>query len=132
MSGILAIDQGTRAGWAWCAPGCEPMWGNKKLGREGATSGEVGAAFDAFLLERIDYLGPRFLVYEAPYVPRAGQDRVPINAETLRRLLGLAFLIDTIAAQRGIECREVLSAAATKAMTGRGKYPSRQAKKLAT
>ncbi len=132
MPGILALDQATVTGWAFAEPGCEPVWAHKKLGRDKATAGEVGAAFTCLIEGLLDTFRPEFMCFEAPYVPRAGRDRVPINAETLRRLLGLAFLIDTIAEQHGIECREIASSAATLSMTGRGKYPNRQAKKRAT
>src|SRR6266700_6532831 len=118
MAGILALDQSTRVGFAWCAPGCEPIWGNKLMGREGATAGEVGAAFFALLTGLIDHYGPKFIVYETPYIPRPRRNRkgevetggsIPLNAQTMRRLLGITFLIDTIAEQRGIDCREVAS-----------------------
>ncbi len=141
MPGILALDQSTRVGWAWTHPGSEPIWGNKRLGRDGATAGEVGAALWALLTGLLDHYEPSYLVYETPYIPRPRRNRkgeektegnVPLNAQTMRKLLGIAFLIDTIAEQRGIECREVVSSAATFAMTGRGKYPNRQAKKRAT
>ena len=142
MPGILAIDQATVTGWAFAEPGCEPMWGHVRLNkREKATAGEVGAEFYSLVNRLILRYCPLYICFETPYVPRPRRTRkgeveteggIPLNAQTMRKLLGLAFLIDTIAAQRGIECREVLSTAATKAMTGRGKYPSRQAKKLAT
>jgi len=142
MPGILAFDQSTVTGWAFAEPGCEPTWGHKRLGkREKATAGEVGAEFYSFANLLIQRYCPLYICFETPYIPRPRRNRkgevetegsIPLNAQTMRKLLGIAFLIDTIAEQRGIDCREVASSAATFAMTGRGKYPSRQAKKRAT
>lgn len=134
MGGILAIDQATVTGWAWSEPGGAPEWGHKQLGGEGADDGKVGAAMSVLLEARIAHFKPDWIVYEAPYVPRPSPNAAvpPINPQTLRRLLGLAFLIDTIADQHGIGCREVTTAAFTRYFVGRGKFPSREAKKRAT
>jgi hypothetical protein len=133
--GILALDQATVTGWAYSDPGDKSVqFGHQRMGRQGGTAGEVGAAFAIFLEARIAVFEPRWIVYEAPYVPRpsARAGVPPINPETLRRLLGLAFLIDTIAEQHGIDCREATSGAFIKFFTGSGKYPERAAKKAAT
>ena len=131
MPGLLALDQATTLGWSHALPGQEPVWGTKRFeGQKGA--GFVGAALWAFLEDLTGRFAPDWIVYEAPYVPTsAGKARVPTNAETMRRLLGMAFLIDTFAELHSIECREIASVAATKHMTGRGRYPDRKAKKRA-
>jgi hypothetical protein len=69
-------------------------------------------------------------VYEQPFLSP--------NFQTAFVLLGIAFRIGTVARQRGIECCSIISFEATKALTGRARFPGkdyaerRKAKKLAT
>lgn len=129
MTGVLALDQATVTGWAHSEPGQTPTWGHIDLAKSGVGMGKVGAAFSIFLEARIAVFRPQFVIYETPFI---GGGRIPINPLTLRRLLGIAGLIDTICEQRGIECREAGSLAFTKFFTGQGRFEDRQAKKRAT
>jgi Holliday junction resolvasome RuvABC endonuclease subunit len=100
------------------------------LGRKGAEPGEIGDALEMFLWERLDQFDVSLIVYEQPYLSP--------NYQTAFVLLGLGFTIDKTAHQRGIECRSIIATEATKALTGRAKFPGndyaerRKAKKLAT
>lgn len=113
-------------------PGGPLEFGHQVLGRRGAAPGEIGKGLRAFLSVAIDTLKPDLLVYEQPWL--AAQFRF----ETGFTLLGIAFTIDTIAVELGIEYASILSLEAVKAFTGRAKFPGadwterRKAKKLAT
>jgi Holliday junction resolvasome RuvABC endonuclease subunit len=83
-----------------------------------------------FLHERIDSFAPDLIAYEQPFLSPSFQ--------TAFMLLGIGFTIDTVAKQCGIECCSVIATEATKALTGRAKFPGkdyearRKAKKAAT
>ena len=125
LNGILAIDQATVSGWAFCEPGEPPLWGHKRMGRAGATEGEVFFAFRLFLMARIDEFRPKYLVMEAPFVPRP--DRSPmakaLNPAVLRRAYGLAAQITSIAEEYGLCCYEKQSVEVAKFFTGKGRFP---------
>jgi Holliday junction resolvasome RuvABC endonuclease subunit len=131
VPGTLALDPARRLGWAYCAePGGLLEFGHRMLAREGAEPGEIGDGLSVFLHHRIDEFQPALIVYEQPFLSR--------NFQTSFVLLGLGFSIDTIARQCRIEYGSVLAQEATKAMTGRAKFPGkdyaerRKAKKAAT
>lgn len=101
---LLAIDPGTVTGWAAGKAGGSPEWGSRKF--DGKSNGQVCGVFRHWLNQRCYDLKPDLLVFEAPYVPRPGA-AVPMNALTLRRLLGFAVLIEATAWELRIPCREV-------------------------
>jgi hypothetical protein len=126
MSGILAIDQGTAAtGWAYCLPGCEPMWDHIRLGKRGAWEGAVFWEFRNFLLDRIGMLEPDVLAFEAPFVPFPGRSSTakPFSLAQTRRAMGLVAHISAIAEECSIgQVEEVQTTEAVKFMTGRGRF----------
>ncbi len=127
--GILAIDPAKVIGWAWAAPGAEPEWGHARLGRKGCETDEIAEALSIFLTARIDICQPDWIVREDFYI---GGGRVQMNPQTIYVLCGIAWQIDLMARERGIECRKVNTSAFTKFFTGRGKFDSRADKKAAT
>jgi hypothetical protein len=126
MSGILALDQATVVGWAWCEPGKEPLWGRKRMGREKCWEGAAFDIFRTFLLERISMLEPDVIAFEAPFTPqrRAKDDDddggAVLNAQTQRKSYGWVAHITQIAHSLNLGCEEVQSSEFTKMLTGRG------------
>ncbi len=130
MRGILSLDQATTVGWAYSDPGeAEIQFGHQRMGREGASDAEVGAAFAIFLDVRIDVFQPAHIVFEQPYV---GGGKVPVNPQTIFRLAGMKWQIELTCYQRGIDCAQATTSTFIKFFTGKGKYPDRAAKKRAT
>src|SRR6266704_4697131 len=125
MAGILAIDQATVTGFAFAEPGCEPMWGTRRMGAPRAWEGEVYFAFREFLLERIAALSPGAIVFEAPFVPRTdrGGKAAALNPDVLRRGYGLIGQITEIAERCNLGCYEDQSTEVTKFCTGNGRFP---------
>jgi hypothetical protein len=145
--GILALDASSSAvGWAYGDPGAPmPLWDTFRPKLDGETAkehaGRIGARFAIFLEARIEVLKPTHIVREQPYAGGKRWDFVdgkkvlvdiPVNNETMFPLWGLAWQIDTIAEQHGIDCRQCTTLAAVKFFTGRAKYENREAKKRAT
>ncbi len=145
MPGVLALDQATVTGWAHAEPGEPPVWGHQRLGKVGATNGEFGAAFTIFLQARLDLYRPQYVWFESPWVPRPPRPRlvkagmhwaplsrgVPMNASTMRRLMGLPMIIETICEQWGVECWEATPQEISQFFIGSG-GKKREEKKQAT
>lgn len=126
MSGLLALDQSTVTGWAYCRPGEEPVWGHQRMGRPETWEGKAFHNFRKFLYGLLDHWGPECLVFEAPFVPRPDRSGAakPMNAQTLRKAFGWVAHLTQVAEERGIErCEEVQSIEFTKFFTGIGRFP---------
>lgn len=127
---ILALDPSRVLGWARGEPGGPLAYGHLALASKGAIPGDIGVGLERFLLDSIPAIDPDLIVYEQPYLSQ--------NFQTAFVLLGIGFLIDTVARKYGIDCHSVIATQATKALTGRAKFPGkdyterRKAKKLAT
>ena len=119
-----------------------------RAGKTNAAAGEVLNLFRDWLEERCRELQPRWIAFEAPYVPQVTPARVrsasghavwtmpsrrtPINIHTLRRLISLCGLVEMVAHQHRIECREELPTKITQSFTGHGNWAGRENKKKAT
>src|SRR6266576_5275738 len=127
---ILALDPSRVLGWCRGEPGGALSFGHIELARRGAAPGAIGFALNEFLTKTIMMANPALIVYEQPFLPS--------NFQTGFVLLGMGFLIDTIATEYGIECHSIIATEATKALVGRSKFPGddyatrRKAKKAAT
>jgi hypothetical protein len=122
--------------------------GHLRAGKTNAATGEVLNLFRDWLEERCRELQPRWIAFEAPYVPQVTPARVrsasghavwtmpsrrkPINIHTLRRLISLCGLVEMVAHQHRIECREELPTKITQSFTGHGNWAGRENKKKAT
>ncbi len=122
--------------------------GHLRAGKTNAATGEVLSLFRDWLEERCRELRPRWIAFEAPYVPQVTPARVrsasgqavwtmpsrrtPINIHTLRRLISLCGLVEMVAHQHRIECREELPTKITQSFTGHGNWAGRENKKKAT
>lgn len=131
MTRILAIDGAATAGFALGATGEEPRFGSRNFTGSGA-SGEVVGRFARFLRATIEREKPQVLIYEAPYVPTAWRSGPPLNAKTVRRLLGLAECIDAIAWDYRLRCYQATAGEITSYLTGKSNWGGRDKKKAAT
>lgn len=150
--GILALDVATTTGWAYGMPGDRPAFGHFRSGKprpkgEGNT-GEVLRAFCLWLGTRCIELQPAMVVFEAPYVPRFAPRNVrtktgqviattpgastPIDIYVVRRLFAMCGLVEMIAYEHNIPCREEQSNVICRHFTGNGSWGGRENKKAAT
>lgn len=128
---IVAIDPATTTGWACGVVGSNPpqlKFGTRNFGGSDVPRGIVFSQFRYWLVSGCMKLKPSLIVFETPYVPRhsVGPQRpgIPMmNPDTLRRLLWFAGEIEAVAAELGIECREVTPAAVGKFFTGKARWP---------
>lgn len=148
--GILALDVATTTGWAYVYPGNQPEFGAKRCGPIGAKDGEVLHLFENWLDAELIRLRPKYIVYEAVYVPQrrksrkgprwAGEAPEPsfdldptINVHVLARLFAMTRTVDKIAYQRSIECREIGGLDWCRWFTGtKGNFGGRANKKAQT
>jgi hypothetical protein len=125
---ILSIDPATTTGWCYGRAGDVPTWGSRVF--DGKTAGAVVGLFRHWLSARCYELHPTLLVFEAPYIPHA-KSKIPMNAATLRRLLGIAATIEAVAWELRIPVREATALDIARFFLGTARLP-RGAKKAAT
>lgn len=116
---LLALDLGTRTGWACGMPGEDPAHGHIRLPNDRGDGAFFGA-FRRFLLDHITVRAPRLIVYEAPLI--TGQ---MTHVQTVFRLFGLAAHTVEIAHIREVRCEPANNATVKKFVTdnGRAKKP---------
>jgi len=118
QGGILAIDQATQTGLAYCNPGARPAptWleaksgikGDKhyssthKLGREKADPVDKVIAMDQLLQDHITLHQPKFVMMEAILI--AGSQG---NQQTALTTFGLAMKIEEVCKRNGIRIFDV-------------------------
>jgi hypothetical protein len=128
---VLAIDAASICGFALGATGEEPRFGTRNFSGSNA-SGEVVARFTRFLRATIEREQPEIIAYEAPYFPMGFRNGPPANARTLRRLLGLAEIIDAIAWDYRLRCYQATAGEVCSYLTGKSNWGGRAQKKAAT
>lgn len=97
---ILALDIATTTGWAFGRPGDIPRSGSVRLAPPGSSNGAIGRGMLRFLTDFISVEKPDQIYYEVPLDPRHMGAKTTFK--TARILLGLPFLVETIAEARGI------------------------------
>lgn len=142
---ILACDIATTSGFAWGAVGETPQW--EAVHFKGKDTGEVLSRLRFYLTEKVTLLKPSRICLEAPYIPTPRAPRIvragtavanglsgppPMNPHTLRRLLAMCGLVEEIAFERKIECREATIQEITSYFTGTTRHGGRANKKAAT
>ncbi len=141
---ILALDTATTTGWAAGEPGGPPEFGSRRF--EADNNAEIFAQFRFWLNALAFRFKPKLIVFEAPYIPVPHQPRFqkagtawspgrgppPMNAKTIRRLVGLVALVECCASELRIECLEATTGEISKFFTGRFRHGGREAKKAAT
>lgn len=99
-SSILSLDVATRMGWAFGSPGEYPRSGSVRLAPPGSSNGTIGRGMLRWLTDFITVSQPSMIYYEVPLDPRHMGRKTTFA--TARILLGLPFLVETIAEARGI------------------------------
>lgn len=143
----LALDVATRVGWASGEVGGTPTFGVADFSSKGG-NGEVLARFRMWLMREVEALKPDLIAFEAPYIPiarapqfvrsgtefgRAAGGAPPMNPIVLRRLLAMVGLVEEIAFEHQIRCREATNQEIAKFFIGKARVPGgRPAKKLMT
>jgi hypothetical protein len=133
---IFALDIATVTGFCFGPVGAHPpllQWGMRDFSRKEASNGEVVALFRGWFAQRCYYLKPTLVLFESPYIPTGDKPGggARMNPFVLRRLLGMTGAVEAVCWELQIECRESVSAAFTKYVTGKGQYKSRDEKKAA-
>ena len=134
---ILSLDTATVVGFAFGQTGCEvPTFGARDFSGAGG-NGEVIGKFRQWLNQRCYQLRPVLVVFEAPYIPvfqkRKPGGPPPMNALTLRRLIGLTETVCAVCWELHIECREATAGEISRFFTGVFRHSGgREAKKAAT
>jgi hypothetical protein len=131
MTRVLAVDAAATCGFALGATGEDPRFGTRNFSGSNA-SGEVVARFARFLRATIEREQPDVIAYEAPYFPMGFRRGPPANAKTLRRLLGLAEIIDAIAWDCRLRCYQATAGEVCSYLTGKSNWGGRDKKKAAT
>ena len=128
---VLAVDAAATCGFALGDTGAEPRFGSRNFTGSNA-SGEVVARFARFLRVVIERDKPDVLAYEAPYFPMGFRKGPPANAKTLRRLLGMAEIVDAIAWDYRVQCYQATAGEVCSYLTGKSNWGGRDKKKAAT
>ena len=97
---ILALDIATNLGWALGRPGERPAAGSLRVAPQGATEEEIGAGAARWLLDMLTVSPVDALYFEAPLDPRHMGKRTNFSTATV--LIGLAFMLSTLAHMRGV------------------------------
>jgi len=76
--------------------------------------GRFGVEVEGWVRSFIDRERPALLVFEAPILPNN------VGFAVVRKLQGLAFTVEKVAFEAGVECAELQPAVAKKNLTGKG------------
>lgn len=117
MRSILALDISVEGcGWAAGAPDGDPRFGTVRLPNRGQDMGATGCAFEKWLDAMMVVEKPVVVAFEAPLLigPRT-------HFQTARKLMGLAFLCETIATRHDARCYEENNATLKKWFAGHGR-----------
>lgn len=120
MSKILALDLATTTGFALGDRSGVILSGSRRLPKTGDDLGRFGRAFRDWLLIGLRRHKPELIAYEQPML--RGADT---NINTLRKLYGLAFMVETVAGDTEfqIPCVEVNNGDWIKHFLGAGNVP---------
>ena len=127
MHSILALDVSKSAcGWAFGLPGDKPLSGVQQIGKPDATEDEVWRNGMVWLSQQMAALNPDEVAIEAAILSSGGGFT---NPQSQALLLGLQAVMRTVVKAR-LPGRAVMvaSSSARKTLTGRGTYPSGEAK----
>lgn len=127
VKSILALDVSKSAcGWAFGLPNAVPVSGVQQIGRSDATEDEVWRNGMVWLNQQMTVLAPDEVAIEAAIMSSGGGFTNPASQALL---LGLQAVMRTVVKAR-LPGRAVMVAtsSARKVLTGRGTYPTGEAK----
>lgn len=116
---ILALDTATVTGWALGSLDCEPESGHMRLPKTGDDIGRFINAYRDWLREMIRRHEPTELVFEAALLSPGKFT----NAQTIRKLNGLAAMTESVASECGLRCSEGNLSTIRKHFVGQGRAP---------
>jgi hypothetical protein len=126
---ILAIDLATAFGWAEGVPGETPRAGSARFAKAGSSDGAVGSGALQWAADYFAFSRPKTVFIERPGLHSVAKGKS--SAAVIQRLLGLCFLVQTIAYRRGIyDVRFVQAGDVRKHFLGSGRMDGARAKKL--
>ncbi|PYF05007.1 hypothetical protein BJ122_102233 [Rhodopseudomonas faecalis] len=91
---ILALDLAKTTGWAYGAPGEEPIYGSVTFGNENTTRARVLRNCREWMVSFLVASPARLVVFEAPLTP--GQLQGHTNIDSIRLLIGIAETVDEL------------------------------------
>jgi Holliday junction resolvasome RuvABC endonuclease subunit len=113
---ILTLDVATNTGFCvGASDDPNPAFGHFTIPPTGDDVGRFGIFFEDWLTALIDFRQIGIVVFEAPILPRQTQ------LMTVRKLSGLALLVEMICRRRKIKCREARASSVKKFFAGTGK-----------
>lgn len=117
MSRLLALDLGTRTGWALLQRGTPPRFGTLELPKANEGENQVRfAMLHAWLGRLHEQQGYEALAFEQPILPRRAGE-LATTLHTLSLLWGLAAVTQLFAGQQDLPCEAVAVRDAKKALT---------------
>jgi hypothetical protein len=151
---ILALDIGTRSGWAIAdedappLPAPSPLFGDEAGAKRAllhyhhgswspdtALRGRFFLRFTEWLTRKVDTFDVGLIAVEASVEawmnmgkPDA-KGRRATNPDTIRKLLGIVAHVESVAALRGLEIDEINTARMTKLAVGTGRDPNKKLRK---
>lgn len=111
---ILAFDCATKTGWCAGVGDDLPILGSVTM-PEGVEPGPFLAFWRKWLVHHFKDIGPTVVVFEAPLLPQK------TSISTVRKLVGLASVLEMVCVELGIPCEEVNLATVKKHLTGDGR-----------
>jgi hypothetical protein len=131
MSGqILALDLGTRCGFAYGSPGDIPTSGSVLLKKPSQPADIAFGNFIAFLEETITSVAPTLVVKEAPFSLQAFKDRGNSEAGVLMAF-GLHAITRGMCQRYEVRCEQAYAASIRKHLLGQARLGTRAATKAA-
>jgi crossover junction endodeoxyribonuclease RuvC len=127
---ILALDLGTRCGFAHGAPGDVPTSGAVLLKKKGEPADMAFGNFIAFLQQTFESISPSLVVKEAPFSLQAFSDRGNSEAGVLMAF-GLHAITRGMCNRYGIACEQAYAATIRKHLLGKARMGTRDATKTA-
>ncbi len=128
---LLALDNSTHTGAAfWAAPEVRPVcwtWHLKRADKNdvGTRTWHLMQLLDGFLdVQKASKMPVDALAFEEPFLPfHMSSDTFQTQVSTLKLLISLGGIVETVAKKWGIRCVEVPSQDAKIALVGYGRKP---------
>jgi hypothetical protein len=112
--GLLALDLARVTGWAYLAPGGQPVFGSREFGEGGIEIGVLAHKFDLWLSDKITAFKPALVAYEM-HAGRWFDNRAPLVC------YGMIWHAEEICWRRGVATVHYSNSEWTKTFLGTAK-----------
>jgi len=112
---ILGLDLATSTGFCYGDGASLPVVGTCRMPQTGEEVGPFLFHFETWLEETIEAVRPTMIIFEAPIIRSDGS-----HIMTVRKLTGLAALVELVAHKRGVEVLETHISTVKRTLTGKG------------